>query len=94
MTPLISTKTNNTTASCSPTPIPIIDQLTSKSTTTTTHQHLQLHHNNNSLLGRGMIVSDYVRNYTDDFSHVNYNRQLVEDCQKYSAFNFVSIEIG
>ncbi|XP_065366329.1 transport and Golgi organization protein 2 isoform X1 [Calliphora vicina] len=51
-------------------------------------------HNNNSLLGRGMIVSDYVRNYSKDFDNVNYNQQLVDDCSKYSAFNFVSIEIG
>ncbi|XP_065366330.1 transport and Golgi organization protein 2 isoform X2 [Calliphora vicina] len=44
--------------------------------------------------GRGMIVSDYVRNYSKDFDNVNYNQQLVDDCSKYSAFNFVSIEIG
>uniref|UniRef100_A0A1I8N4V7 NRDE protein n=1 Tax=Musca domestica TaxID=7370 RepID=A0A1I8N4V7_MUSDO len=52
------------------------------------------HHNNNSLLGRGMLVSDYVRNYGEKFDNVNYNQRLVEDCGKYSAFNFVSIEIG
>lgn len=52
------------------------------------------HHNNNSLLGRGMLVSDYVRNYGEKFDNVNYNQRLVEDCSKYSAFNFVSIEIG
>ncbi|XP_037816799.1 transport and Golgi organization protein 2 isoform X1 [Lucilia sericata] len=51
-------------------------------------------HNNNSLLGRGMIVSDYVRNYSKDFDNTNYNQKLVNDCSKYSAFNFVSIEIG
>lgn len=51
-------------------------------------------HNNNSLLGRGMIVTDYVRNYSEDFNNVNYNQHLVSDCSKYSAFNFVSIEIG
>ncbi|XP_013109379.2 transport and Golgi organization protein 2 isoform X1 [Stomoxys calcitrans] len=53
-----------------------------------------LQHNNNSLLGRGMLVSDYVSNYTEGFDHVNYNRSLLADCSKYSAFNFVSIEIG
>ncbi|XP_023291252.2 transport and Golgi organization protein 2 isoform X2 [Lucilia cuprina] len=44
--------------------------------------------------GRGMIVSDYVRNYSKDFDNTNYNQKLVNDCSKYSAFNFVSIEIG
>lgn len=41
-----------------------------------------------------MIVTDYVRNYSKDFNNDNYNQQLVDDCSKYSAFNFVSIEIG
>ncbi|XP_061397948.1 transport and Golgi organization protein 2 [Musca vetustissima] len=45
-------------------------------------------------VGRGMLVSDYVRNYGAKFDNVNYNQRLVEDCTKYSAFNFVSIEIG
>uniref|UniRef100_A0A1I8NS59 Transport and Golgi organization protein 2 n=1 Tax=Stomoxys calcitrans TaxID=35570 RepID=A0A1I8NS59_STOCA len=45
-------------------------------------------------VGRGMLVSDYVSNYTEGFDHVNYNRSLLADCSKYSAFNFVSIEIG
>uniref|UniRef100_A0A1I8N4S6 NRDE protein n=1 Tax=Musca domestica TaxID=7370 RepID=A0A1I8N4S6_MUSDO len=45
-------------------------------------------------VGRGMLVSDYVRNYGEKFDNVNYNQRLVEDCGKYSAFNFVSIEIG
>ncbi|XP_073832737.1 transport and golgi organization 2 isoform X1 [Musca autumnalis] len=65
------------------------------------HHHIQeqlttptLHHNNNSLLGRGMLVTDYVRNFGEKFDNVNYNQRLVEDCSKYSAFNFVSIEIG
>ncbi|XP_075158705.1 transport and golgi organization 2 isoform X2 [Haematobia irritans] len=58
------------------------------------HQTSVQHHNNNSLLGRGMLVSDYVRNYTEGFDNVSYNRQLMAECSKYSAFNFVSVEIG
>ncbi|XP_073832740.1 transport and golgi organization 2 isoform X2 [Musca autumnalis] len=45
-------------------------------------------------VGRGMLVTDYVRNFGEKFDNVNYNQRLVEDCSKYSAFNFVSIEIG
>ncbi|XP_075158707.1 transport and golgi organization 2 isoform X3 [Haematobia irritans] len=45
-------------------------------------------------VGRGMLVSDYVRNYTEGFDNVSYNRQLMAECSKYSAFNFVSVEIG
>ncbi|KAL9880461.1 transport and Golgi organization protein 2 isoform X4 [Glossina fuscipes] len=45
-------------------------------------------------LGRGMIVTDYVSNFNEDFNNSNYNCRLVEDCSKYNAFNFVSLEIG
>lgn len=65
------------------------------------HHHLtsspmstQLLHNNNSLLGRGMLVTDYVKNYGERFDNLTYNNDLLADCSKYSAFNFVSIEIG
>ncbi|KAM7348389.1 transport and golgi organization 2 isoform 1-T2 [Cochliomyia hominivorax] len=73
----------------------------SYSTTTTTTTTIDLNnstsiplHDNNSLLGRGMIVTDYVRNCSQEFNNANYNQHLVDDCSKYSAFNFVSIEIG
>ena len=75
----------------------IIDTKTSynNSTTSSSTDPTQIPiHNNNSLLGRGMIVTDYVRNYSKDFNNDNYNQQLVDVCSKYSAFNFVSIEIG
>lgn len=55
------------------------------STTTPTLQ------NNNLLLGRGMIVSDYVA--SNDSTIEDYNQNLVADCIKYSAFNFLSIQI-
>lgn len=51
-------------------------------------------HTSKSLLGRGMIVSDYVRNFNTEHGILNYNNKLLNDCEKYSAFNFVSIEIG
>lgn len=51
-------------------------------------------HHNNNLLGRGMIVSDYVSSMKEDDNLENYNKHLLADCEKYSAFNFVSIEIG
>lgn len=41
-----------------------------------------------------MIVADYVRQSDDHHNIVNYNQHLLTDCTKYSAFNFVSIEIG
>ncbi|XP_050329185.1 transport and Golgi organization protein 2 isoform X2 [Bactrocera neohumeralis] len=43
--------------------------------------------------GRGMIVSNFVSS-TDDCNIKSYNAELLADCTKYSAFNFVSIEIG
>ncbi|XP_039959072.1 transport and Golgi organization protein 2 isoform X2 [Bactrocera tryoni] len=43
--------------------------------------------------GRGMIVSNFVSS-TDDCNIKTYNAELLADCTKYSAFNFVSIEIG
>ncbi|XP_016949229.1 transport and Golgi organization protein 2 isoform X1 [Drosophila biarmipes] len=46
------------------------------------------------LLGRGMIVADFVARADEEHSIRNYNRSLLKDCTKYSAFNFVSIEIG
>ncbi|EDW07048.1 transport and Golgi organization protein 2 isoform X2 [Drosophila mojavensis] len=45
-------------------------------------------------VGRGMIVADYVRQTDIEHNIVNYNQSLLADCTKYSAFNFVSIEIG
>ncbi|KAL7743002.1 hypothetical protein ACLKA6_011365 [Drosophila palustris] len=50
--------------------------------------------NEHFLLGRGMIVADYVRQSDDQHNICNYNKHLLADCTKYSAFNFVSIEIG
>lgn len=44
-------------------------------------------------VGRGMIVSNFVSS-TDDCNIKTYNAELLADCTKYSAFNFVSIEIG
>ncbi|XP_004527372.1 transport and Golgi organization protein 2 isoform X2 [Ceratitis capitata] len=43
--------------------------------------------------GRGMIVSNFVAS-TDDCNIDHYNSELLAECTKYSAFNFVSIEIG
>ncbi|KAH8395182.1 hypothetical protein KR222_000520 [Zaprionus bogoriensis] len=51
-------------------------------------------HNKHFLLGRGMIVADYVRQWDELHNIVNYNQRLLADCTKYNAFNFVSIEIG
>ncbi|XP_034118495.1 transport and Golgi organization protein 2 isoform X2 [Drosophila nasuta] len=45
-------------------------------------------------VGRGMIVADFVRQSDEQHNIANYNQQLLADCTKYSAFNFVSIEIG
>ncbi|XP_017094615.2 transport and Golgi organization protein 2 isoform X2 [Drosophila bipectinata] len=45
-------------------------------------------------VGRGMIVADFVAQPDDQHSILNYNQSLLKDCTKYSAFNFVSIEIG
>ncbi|XP_062139078.1 transport and Golgi organization protein 2 isoform X2 [Drosophila sulfurigaster albostrigata] len=45
-------------------------------------------------VGRGMIVADFVRQSDEQYNIANYNQQLLADCTKYSAFNFVSIEIG
>ncbi|XP_064536997.1 transport and Golgi organization protein 2 isoform X2 [Drosophila montana] len=45
-------------------------------------------------VGRGMIVADYVRQSDVEHNIINYNQRLLGDCTKYSAFNFVSIEIG
>ncbi|XP_016949230.1 transport and Golgi organization protein 2 isoform X2 [Drosophila biarmipes] len=45
-------------------------------------------------VGRGMIVADFVARADEEHSIRNYNRSLLKDCTKYSAFNFVSIEIG
>ncbi|XP_067641370.1 transport and Golgi organization protein 2 isoform X1 [Eurosta solidaginis] len=50
-------------------------------------------HNEPFLLGRGMIVSDFVAS-TDEYNIQTYNSKLLADCKKYSAFNFVSIEIS
>ncbi|XP_068154475.1 LOW QUALITY PROTEIN: transport and Golgi organization protein 2 [Drosophila tropicalis] len=56
--------------------------------------HQQIPTNNEHfLLGRGMIVADYVKESSKEFSSMNYNRRLLKDCNQYSAFNFVSIEI-
>ncbi|XP_017116255.1 transport and Golgi organization protein 2 isoform X2 [Drosophila elegans] len=45
-------------------------------------------------VGRGMIVADFVTRSDDQHDIVEYNQSLFKDCTKYSAFNFVSIEIG
>nr|XP_016935110.1 transport and Golgi organization protein 2 isoform X2 [Drosophila suzukii] len=45
-------------------------------------------------VGRGMIVADFVTQADEEHSIQNYNQSLLKDCTKYSAFNFVSIEIG
>ncbi|XP_017016067.2 transport and Golgi organization protein 2 isoform X1 [Drosophila takahashii] len=50
--------------------------------------------NEHFLLGRGMIVADFVTQADEEHSIRNYNQRLLKDCTKYSAFNFVSIEIG
>lgn len=50
--------------------------------------------NEHFLLGRGRIVTEFVSKTDDQHNIVNYNKRLLEDCTKYSAFNFVSIEIG
>jgi len=41
-----------------------------------------------------MIVADFVTQADEEHSIQNYNQTLLKDCTKYSAFNFVSIEIG
>ncbi|XP_017094614.2 transport and Golgi organization protein 2 isoform X1 [Drosophila bipectinata] len=63
------------------------------STTTKTQTHCPSS-NDHFLLGRGMIVADFVAQPDDQHSILNYNQSLLKDCTKYSAFNFVSIEIG
>ncbi|XP_039499500.1 transport and Golgi organization protein 2 isoform X2 [Drosophila santomea] len=45
-------------------------------------------------VGRGMIVADFVTQADEEHNILNYNGSLLKDCTKYSAFNFVSIEIG
>ncbi|EDW36681.1 GL22571 [Drosophila persimilis] len=50
--------------------------------------------NEHFLLGRGMIVADFVSQFDEPNSILNFNQSLLQDCTKYSAFNFVSIEIG
>ncbi|XP_022228401.1 transport and Golgi organization protein 2 isoform X2 [Drosophila obscura] len=45
-------------------------------------------------VGRGMIVADFVSQFDEPNSSLNFNQSLLKDCTKYSAFNFVSIEIG
>ncbi|XP_023176339.2 transport and Golgi organization protein 2 isoform X1 [Drosophila hydei] len=50
--------------------------------------------NEHFLLGRGMIVASYVSQTDIEHNIINYNQRLLADCTKYSAFNFVSIEIG
>ncbi|XP_017023026.1 transport and Golgi organization protein 2 isoform X2 [Drosophila kikkawai] len=45
-------------------------------------------------VGRGMIVADFVTESDEEHSIQSYNQRLLKDCTKYSAFNFVSIEIG
>ncbi|EDX01600.2 transport and Golgi organization protein 2 isoform X1 [Drosophila yakuba] len=50
--------------------------------------------NEHFLLGRGMIVADFVTQADEEHNILNYNGSLLKDCTKYSAFNFVSIEIG
>ncbi|XP_022228400.1 transport and Golgi organization protein 2 isoform X1 [Drosophila obscura] len=50
--------------------------------------------NEHFLLGRGMIVADFVSQFDEPNSSLNFNQSLLKDCTKYSAFNFVSIEIG
>ncbi|XP_004527371.1 transport and Golgi organization protein 2 isoform X1 [Ceratitis capitata] len=55
--------------------------------------NLLLLHPEHFLLGRGMIVSNFVAS-TDDCNIDHYNSELLAECTKYSAFNFVSIEIG
>ncbi|XP_017055550.1 transport and Golgi organization protein 2 isoform X1 [Drosophila ficusphila] len=58
--------------------------------------HPSREHSNNEhfLLGRGMIVADYVSRTDEEHDILNYNRNLLKDCTKYTAFNFASIEIG
>ncbi|XP_034672069.1 transport and Golgi organization protein 2 isoform X2 [Drosophila subobscura] len=45
-------------------------------------------------VGRGTIVADFVSQFDEPTNSLNFNQSLLEDCTKYSAFNFVSIEIG
>ncbi|EDV38303.1 uncharacterized protein Dana_GF21807, isoform A [Drosophila ananassae] len=71
--------------------------INSSSTTTTTSSAKKLNcpsSNDHFLLGRGMIVADFVAKQDDRHSILSYNQDLLKDCTKYSAFNFVSIEIG
>ncbi|KAH8336203.1 hypothetical protein KR074_010362 [Drosophila pseudoananassae] len=76
----------------------VSDTTTTTITTTTTSTKTQPMHcpssNDHFLLGRGMIVADFVAQPDDQHSILNYNQNLLRDCTKYSAFNFVSIEIG
>ncbi|KAH8356902.1 hypothetical protein KR200_011354 [Drosophila serrata] len=60
------------------------------------NSHLSKVHPSNEhfLLGRGMIVADFVTESDEDHNILSYNQRLLKDCTKYSAFNFVSIEIG
>ncbi|SPP86500.1 transport and Golgi organization protein 2 isoform X2 [Drosophila guanche] len=45
-------------------------------------------------VGRGTIVADFVSQFDEPTNSLNFNQSLLQDCTKYSAFNFVSIEIG
>ncbi|KAH8235913.1 hypothetical protein KR032_010615 [Drosophila birchii] len=68
----------------------------SSSSSSNNNSHLSKVHPNNEhfLLGRGMIVADFVTESDEEHSIQSYNQRLLKDCTKYSAFNFVSIEIG
>ncbi|EDW48778.1 GM17622 [Drosophila sechellia] len=58
------------------------------------YRHPNPNQNPNTNPRRGMIVADYVTRADEEHSILNYNERLLKDCTKYSAFNFVSIEIG
>ncbi|XP_016991917.1 transport and Golgi organization protein 2 isoform X1 [Drosophila rhopaloa] len=66
----------------------------STSNNPTSHPSKGQSNNEHFLLGRGMIVADYVTRSDEQHSILEYNQSLLKDCSKYTAFNFVSIEIG
>lgn len=79
-------KTTTSNSYRHPNPNPIQNPNTNPSRGQSNNEHF--------LLGRGMIVADYVTRADEEHSILNYNERLLKDCTKYSAFNFVSIEIG
>ncbi|KAH8271142.1 hypothetical protein KR018_005554 [Drosophila ironensis] len=94
-----STSTSSSTSSSSSSSISATNN-NSNSTNLSSSNLIKSHHhsrppsNEHFLLGRGMIVADFVAKNDEHHGIGAYNRNLLKDCAKYSAFNFVSIEIG